>query len=87
MNEITSHLINSEHVSTSKSEQWSFFRMDQEIRQISEFSESDTSLKYWVQFKDLFFYRYLSGAVVATWSLTQKVVCSNNLYKYVFLCH
>ena len=35
----------------------------------------------WAQFKDPLFYLCLAGAVVASWSLTQDVADSNNLYR------
>ena len=50
----------------------------------NEFRESDRSLSMpWAQLKDPLCYMGLSGSVVQSWSLVQKVADSNNLfYKY-----
>ena len=34
----------------------------------------------WAKFKDPVCYPYLAGAAVASWSLTQEVAGSNNLF-------
>ena len=34
-----------------------------------------------LEFQDPLCYQCLAGAVIASWSLTQEVACSNNLFK------
>ena len=47
--------------------------MEQEFTEFSEFRESDKSLKHELgQFKDPIAHICLAGAVVASWSLTQR---------------
>ena len=41
----------------------------------------------WVQFKDPLCYLCLAGAVVASWSLTQEIADSNNLFNIKHFCH
>ena len=58
-------------------------------RKVSGFRECDKSLKHqsmnWDQFKDPLCYPCLVGYVVISWSLTQEVVGSNNLFHKKFI--
>ena len=42
---------------------------------------SGNLINHWAQFKDPVSHMCLAGAVVASWSLTQEVACSNNVFK------
>ena len=56
--------------------------MDQKFSEFSEFREYDKSLKHEMgSILRSFLYRCLTGAVVASWSLTQEVAISNNVLK------
>ena len=56
--------------------------MDQKLSEFSEFREYDKSLKHEMgSILRSFLYRCLTGAVVASWSLTQEVAISNNVLK------
>ena len=64
--------------------QWSF---PLEIgKKFSEFKESNKSLKHeLVQFRYPLGYLCLAGAVVASWSLTQEVAGSSNLFQDIII--
>ena len=54
--------------------------MDQKFSEFSEFRESDKTLKHeLVQFKDPVSHMCRSGAVVASWSLTQEGAGSHSI--------
>ena len=52
--------------------------MQQEFSEFSKFRKSDKSLKHdWSRFKDPASHMYVTGTVVASWSLTQDVAGLN----------